>query len=517
MTTNGTSNMTELETFLPADGSNGTSAAKYKIAPKSPTSLENGHADKTSWDPFRERRVEHPTTDCDTLTHLLKASLGTGILAMPFAYKNAGMSLGIVFTVFTSLICTHGAYVLVQCAHELYRRIRVTSMSFADVGEVSFANGPPWARPYSKLCRITIIAGLFAAYFGTCSVYTVIISENFKQVAEHYLGYAVNQRLCILSLLIPLILLSWIPNLKYLAPVSMVANVFMGLGLGFTFYYLVWDLGSPWELPQVGNLYELPQFFSITIFAMEAIGVVMPLENSMDTPQHFIGICGVLNKGMGGVTLIYIFLGFLGYLQYQDRTDASITLNLPTEEYLAQSVKILVGLAVFCTYGLQYFVCLEIVWDAVKGKWKVNQTVLEYIVRSVLTAATVMLAVAVPTIGPFLALIGAFCFSLLGLILPALIETVTFWDKGFGRFNWVAWKNVVMFLFGIVALVSGTYTSMVDIFKTYGLGEEVIQLNTIGEVVHNVTHGNASAADISAAILHAATNLTQTLLEKAGT
>lgn len=59
---------------------------------------------------------------------------------------------------------------------------------------------------------------------------------------------------------------------------------------------------------------------------------VMPLENSMKTPQHFIGICGVLNKGMGGVTLIYIFLGFLGYLQYKDITEASITLNLPTEE-----------------------------------------------------------------------------------------------------------------------------------------------------------------------------------------
>lgn len=59
---------------------------------------------------------------------------------------------------------------------------------------------------------------------------------------------------------------------------------------------------------------------------------VMPLENSMKTPQHFIGICGVLNQGMGGVTLVYIMLGFLGYLKYGDITKGSITLNLPTEE-----------------------------------------------------------------------------------------------------------------------------------------------------------------------------------------
>jgi solute carrier family 36 (proton-coupled amino acid transporter) len=59
---------------------------------------------------------------------------------------------------------------------------------------------------------------------------------------------------------------------------------------------------------------------------------VMPLENNMKTPQHFIGICGVLNQGMAGVTLIYIFLGFLGYLKYGDDALGSITLNLPIEE-----------------------------------------------------------------------------------------------------------------------------------------------------------------------------------------
>lgn len=65
---------------------------------------------------------------------------------------------------------------------------------------------------------------------------------------------------------------------------------------------------------------------------MEAIGVVMPLENQMKTPQNFVGICGVLNRGMGGVTLVYILLGFLGYLHYGDATTDSIQLNLPIEE-----------------------------------------------------------------------------------------------------------------------------------------------------------------------------------------
>jgi len=91
--------------------------------------------------------------DCDTLTHLLKASLGTGILAMPDAFKNAGLTAGVIGTVLVAIICTHCAYILVKCAHELYYRTRVTAMSFADVGEVAFANGPPWARKFSKFAR----------------------------------------------------------------------------------------------------------------------------------------------------------------------------------------------------------------------------------------------------------------------------------------------------------------------------------------------------------------------------
>lgn len=77
----------------------------------------------------------------DTLTHLLKASLGTGILAMPMAFSYAGLVTGIFATILTALICTHCAYVLVKCAHTLYYRSRRTAMNFADVAEVAFVNG----------------------------------------------------------------------------------------------------------------------------------------------------------------------------------------------------------------------------------------------------------------------------------------------------------------------------------------------------------------------------------------
>lgn len=54
------------------------------------------------------------SSDGETLTHLLKASLGTGILAMPQAFMCAGLITGIFATVFVSAVCTFCSYLLVS-------------------------------------------------------------------------------------------------------------------------------------------------------------------------------------------------------------------------------------------------------------------------------------------------------------------------------------------------------------------------------------------------------------------
>ncbi|XP_017862531.1 PREDICTED: proton-coupled amino acid transporter-like protein pathetic [Drosophila arizonae] len=449
----------EMEQFLPGDGTN-----KYKIQPRK-SDAEQALANSV-FDPFTMRENEHPTTDNETLTHLLKASLGTGILGMPYAFMYSGLVMGIFATILTAFICTHCSYVLVKCGHKLYYKTRRTKMTFAEIAEAAFQKGPKSLRGFAPVAKFSILFGLFLTYFGTCSVYTVIVAKNFEQVLVHWTGRDIEPRVIICIMLVPLILIAWVPNLKYLAPVSMVANVFMGLGLGITFYYLVQDL-PPIEERSLVTLSTLPAFFSITIFAMEAIGVVMPLENNMKTPKNFLGICGVLSQGMSGVTLIYMLLGFLGYLRYGSATGESITLNLPIEEWPAQAVKVLIALAVYCTFGLQFFVCLEIVWDGIKERCTKRPIFVNYVLRTVLVTAAVVLAVSVPTIAPFMGLIGAFCFSILGLIFPVIIELVVHWDSGFGPGNWILWKNIVIMLCGVAALIFGSLSAIQDIMKVY--------------------------------------------------
>lgn len=150
-------------------------------------------------------------------------------------------------------------------------------MSYADVAEVAFANGPWWSTRFSSVTRQLVLWFLFITYFGTCSVYTVIIANNFQQVIYHHFHNETDIRVYIALLTIPLILLSYVPNLKYLAPVSMVANGLMAVGLGITFYFLLFDgeMTSISDRPPVApSLDKFPSAFCLTVFAMEAIGVV---------------------------------------------------------------------------------------------------------------------------------------------------------------------------------------------------------------------------------------------------
>lgn len=118
-----------------------------------------------------------------------------------------------------------------------------------------------------------------------------------------------------------------------LAPFSGVANVCMITGIIITYYYSSQDLPHITErhfLPP--NIRTLPLFFGTAIFAFEGIALVLPLQNAMKKPKNFSKLFGVLNVGMVFVTGIFISFGAIGYWQYGDEAEASLTLNLPTNE-----------------------------------------------------------------------------------------------------------------------------------------------------------------------------------------
>lgn len=55
------------------------------------------------------------TSDLETLMHMIKANIGTGVLAMPLAFKNGGLALSAVWLWIMAIICIHCMHILLNC------------------------------------------------------------------------------------------------------------------------------------------------------------------------------------------------------------------------------------------------------------------------------------------------------------------------------------------------------------------------------------------------------------------
>lgn len=83
--------------------------------------------------------------------HLLKGSLGTGILAMPNAFHHAGWMVGVIGTLIIGFICTYCIHILLGAHYDLCKRKRVPSLTYPQIAEASLADGPLSMRKYSRL------------------------------------------------------------------------------------------------------------------------------------------------------------------------------------------------------------------------------------------------------------------------------------------------------------------------------------------------------------------------------
>ena len=74
--------------------------------------------------------------------------------------------------------------------------------------------------------------------------------------------------------LVPLILLSWVRDLKYLAPFSTLATVLTLTSFGIILYYVFRDVPSISDRVAIGDITKYPLFIGTALFSLEAIGVV---------------------------------------------------------------------------------------------------------------------------------------------------------------------------------------------------------------------------------------------------
>ncbi|KAH0629854.1 hypothetical protein JD844_012282 [Phrynosoma platyrhinos] len=201
----------------------------------SPPEGLSGFSGSSSYQRFGET---NGTTWLQTLIHLLKGNIGTGMLGLPLAIRNAGI-------VTSETICG-----LWRCC-DAWAGSNTQCMA-----EKSFYLGK-----------------VISAANGT--------TNNCNANETALLAPTMSSQLYILCLLPFVILLVFIQNLKILSIFSMLANLLMFSSLIMIYQYIVRAIPDPSHLPLVAPWKTFPLFFGTAIFAFEGIGVEFSLDSSL--------------------------------------------------------------------------------------------------------------------------------------------------------------------------------------------------------------------------------------------
>ncbi|CAG9765439.1 unnamed protein product [Ceutorhynchus assimilis] len=422
--------------------------------------------DGTEYNPYDHRNIEHPNSFSDALIHLLKSSLGTGILAIPRAFKSAGLLVGLFGTVIIGILCTHTIHILVKASHKACSRAKIPSLGFADTAEEVFRQGPKPLRRFSRFAKNFVEIALVLTYYCGNAVYIVFITVSMTKLFSYYYPETASwDQYFKLMILIPLILCCQVRELKHLVPFSFLANAMMVVAFSITLYYIFNGIGAvKLEDRNMATGWEgIPSFFSTVLFAMEGIGTIMPVENTMTKPS-FVGCPGVLNSAMTVVICLYTAIGFFGYYRFGDLTDATITKNLPSEEIPAQIVQASISIAVFFTFMLQFYVPLDITWNRIKHRIPENRhNISQILLRTGLVIfITGIAAAGGEHLGSLIDFVGAIFFSTLGLLVPALIDILVDWNEGWGKYHWRLVKNISIMVLAVFGLISGSYYATLE-------------------------------------------------------
>lgn len=314
-----------------------------------------------------QHSISSQMTNLECLMHLLKGMLGTGILAMPIAYKNGGLWVAFVVVFLIGIICAHCMHVLVHCGNELCMRTKSSHLDYASVMEKAFETSSGWTRRYARAARRSVNVFLILTQIGFCCVYIVFVAKNIKQVVDSQIkSDSVSEAVYITgisALLVPYVM---VRSLKALAPFSAFANFLNLVGLAIIFYNLFTGLEDVKKRPATADLSTLPLFFGQVIFAFEGIGLVLPLHTKMQDKPAFTGWNGVLNLGLTITVCLYQAVGFYGFLKFGNDAKGSVTLNLPDDQWLFLAVRLMFALSLFISYGLQFYVPVSIIWPFIE-------------------------------------------------------------------------------------------------------------------------------------------------------
>ncbi|XP_047999775.1 proton-coupled amino acid transporter-like protein pathetic [Leguminivora glycinivorella] len=411
------------------------------------------------YDYTRERQNPHAANMIEATAHLVKGCMGAGMLGMHEAFMYGGIWTSFACTIAMGILVTYIMLMLVGSVHTIYARIRVSRLSYPDLAEAALATGSSMRlRKFSKAFRYSVDVCLFIEMCGTCCIFELIIARTLKQGLEGAFPEMKDQdlsiRIYILIITIPLILFCMVRRLKYLAPVALVASLFVTFIACATTIYSLTSIEDLNKRPAWKDYQGFFRFLGTCIYSVQGVTITLPLENNMRSPHHF---STVSQFGMSLVVTMVAAIGLLGYWGYGEDCETPITIHLPLflSTVVLQFILVVMMASIFT---LNCWLCFRIIWYYIGKRHRRKREIWERFYKAINVILISCVSVACPDINLMMSFLGAVICSWVCFIFPAIIDgLVTYRDYRSVSFlnpptscqmTWSSFRNICIMIFG---------------------------------------------------------------------
>lgn len=430
---------------------------------------EDGGEDSSSesdFDPYEYGNDKNATSYWGTVMHMIIVGMSPTLLSLPHTFQQVGYVLGSVGSFCTVILYAYCMHMIVDGEYILCKRLRRTKMSYTQVVYRAFRTGPKSLRWMASYCKNLIYFALICIWGGGNAIYVLLISQNIRSALKYFYQFESNDRFIILYLVIPLVLLCWIPNLKLMVFYSSFSNTVNVCCILVISYMAAQGLLPLGERKAFGEFIKIPYFLGVVFVTVNGTGLLMSLKNQMRNPRKFRSKAGVLNVSYVTTGISYALFGLLCYLKFGAGIADNVILNLPNTMF-TNMIKLLYALSVIFFYPLVSYVTFDIVWnDTLKKKFtkSSNQKILKCVVQTCSALSSIVLAYVFPNMEIFVSVTGTVCASLDSIIMPAIINMLVYSQEN--RFI-ANVKNVSIIALGILFIIAGIADSVKALGKYY--------------------------------------------------
>jgi len=360
---------------------------------------------------------------------LMKSFVGTGILALPYAFKTAGIGLSIIVTIFIAFMLTYCFILLLKTADDKFGKEKG---SFQKLALNVLGNKGKY-----------FVEGLLIVEQLGCCIGILIFTKDFLN--HIFCAFELNA-LCnntgfnilfALSFTVPL---SLINNMHYFYIPSLAANFFIIFGLLSQMYFNSQVLHENPAIKssfadQLGEFHftNFSLFFGVALFSYEGVGVTFSIRDSMEKPQD---LPRLLKHQLTILTVIYIIFSVISCLILGDSLEDIVFFSLPTNDPFYLLIQILYAVSALCTYPIQLFPALRIIENSKFLRAKLfteegrnKNRILRYFLRLCLIGFVFSIAYTAQSFHLFLNMLGSCVFTLLGFTVPIILYTVQFKNR----------------------------------------------------------------------------------------